>query len=153
MNVSEMNQKNALRVFRNANVEATARKLVEVLHISNSQNLMCGMCEDQVYGPVYRALKNLLYKTFGKEVTDFAMNCNTWCVSDFDCQIVPAIEWAIDEMEERSKRGYYWIRDKNDFPDRKMIGYFDGTYVSLCGSDQLYDLEQEDLELIEKIQK
>lgn len=154
MKASEMLKQNSLRVFGNENAENAARKLVEVLHISNSQNLMAGMEDDELYGPAYKALKNLLYRVFGKDVTDLAMNCNTWCVSDFDGQIVPAIEWAIDEMEERSKRGYYWVvGEKNYFPDQKAIGYFDGTHVTFCGDDILYDLEEEGLELVQKIEK
>lgn len=62
------------------------------------------MGNDQVYGNAYVALKVLMERNFGKEVTDLAMNGRTWCCSNFDCQILPAIEEAFEANKENTER-------------------------------------------------
>jgi len=90
-------------MFSSASVQAIAEYLVNTLYISNKVGYSCGQSLDQVYGCAYQALKNLLIKEFGKEVTEKAMNSSTWCVSSFTGQIIPAIQEAIEELKEKKK--------------------------------------------------
>lgn len=87
-------------IFSSVSVQIIAENLVDALYILNKNGYSCGMGEDQVYGCAYKALKNLLVKEFGEIVAQIAMNSRTWCCSDFENQIIPAIEEAIIEAKE-----------------------------------------------------
>lgn len=103
-------------------------KLVEVLYHSNSGNVLCGMGENQVYGPVYNALRNLLIECIGEVATNAAMNCSTWCVSSFEYQIVPAILEGLQVAEEENKYNFFKsvqkiVFEKHDYSQEEYCIY------------------------------
>lgn len=120
--------------FSHVAVEAMARNLIATMELSNGLGYLCSHGSNQVYGGAYDALKALLYKEIGSAATQYAMNCSTWGIHDFDNQIIPAIEWGIEEakLDERSNL----VKKMMDFLDKNcgcagwsFYHYRDNNYI------------------------
>ena len=132
-------------LFQTEEKEQIARALVEVLYVSNRDNILCGHGADQVYGPAYESLKNLMRLVFGERVTELAMNSRTWCVSDFDNQIVPAIEWAIEEVaqEKRKRKADKLVKLIEDHGHTAQYYEGDGFILAVSGRPEEWKPEEE----------
>ena len=81
--------------FTNQLAHDSVKQLAQLANTFNNTGYQAGQCE--AYGGCYNAIQSILVEQFGEVVAEDAMNSRTWCVSDFENQIIPAIIEAIEE--------------------------------------------------------